>query len=76
MFTIHVVIPRKEDVEDFVMKISDYQYDINLSSGHFDIDAKSILGVLGLGVGKVLKLEANTEDPAILESLKKYIVNQ
>lgn len=75
MITMHVVIPRKEDVEDFVMKVSEFPFDINLAAGRFVIDAKSILGVLGLGVGKVLKMEANTDDPELLEPLKKYMVD-
>lgn len=74
MTTMNVIIPKKEDVEDFVTKVSEFPCDVNLTAGRFVIDAKSILGVLGLGVGKVLKMEANTDNVEPLKSaLQKYI---
>lgn len=75
MKTMNIMIQNQEDVCDFVSRISEFPYDVNLVNGRFVIDAKSILGVLGLGVGKVLKMEANTDDmTALRQALGKYAV--
>lgn len=75
MMTMNVLIPRKEDVEDFVRKVSKFPYDVNLTSGHLAIDAKSIVGVLGMGIGKVLKIEANTDNlESMKDALQKYMI--
>lgn len=75
MKTMNIMIQSQEDVCDFVSRMSELPYDVNLVNGRFVIDAKSILGVLGLGVGKVLKMEANTDDMAALcRAVGKYTV--
>ena len=75
MMTMNVLIPRKEDAEDFVRKVSKFLYDVNLTRGHLAIDAKSIVGVLGLGIGTVLRVEANTDNlESMKDALQKYMV--
>lgn len=76
MTTMNIVIQRKEDVEDFVSHVSKLPCDVNLTSGRFVIDAKSILGVLGLGVGRILKVEANTDNADYVKDvMQKYMVS-
>ena len=43
--------------------------------GHIIIDAKSVLGVLGLGVGQSVQLNINTDDEGnILDDIACYII--
>ncbi len=52
MKILEVVLNTEKDAVDFVSEMTRCSEDIDLSYGHFVVDAKSILGVLGLGVGK------------------------
>lgn len=58
----------EQDVLRFVEKMNRYNFDIDVVFGHCIIDAKSILGVLGLGLGKELKIVAHTEEAGELEN--------
>ena len=44
----------REEVQDFVQAASNCNFDIDISYDRVIIDAKSFLGVLGLGVSRVL----------------------
>ena len=44
----------REEVQDFVRAASNCNFDIDISYDRVIIDAKSFLGVLGLGVSRVL----------------------
>ena len=63
------------DVKDFVNKVMLFNYDIDLVSGRYAIDAKSIMGIFSLDLSKPIKLQAHTDDPEkLVESIGKYIV--
>ena len=52
-----------------------FDYDIDLVSGRYAIDAKSIMGIFSLDLSKPIKLQAHTEDPeALIKSIQKYII--
>ena len=46
-----------EEVKDFVNKASQCDFDIDIFYNHFIIDAKSILGVMGLDFNSILTLK-------------------
>lgn len=64
-----IYLKNGQDVEKLVEIVSRYPYDMDLSVGKFMVDAKSILGVLEIGVGRDLKLciNADNADELILE---------
>lgn len=45
------------DVNDFVNEASKCDFDIDISYNHYIVDAKSILGVMGLDFRKILTLK-------------------
>ena len=50
-------------------------FDMDLVQGSRVVDAKSILGILYMGLGKVLNLKLDTEHlPAAKQTLHKFIV--
>ena len=52
-----------------------FDYDIDLVSGRYAIDAKSIMGIFSLDLSKPIKLQAHTEDPeALIKAIQKYII--
>lgn len=61
------------EVKDFVDIVAGFNYDIDLMSGRYIIDAKSIMGIFSLNLNKPIKLAAYTEDPSQLkEAIKQY----
>ena len=56
--------------------MSKYPYDIDLHSGRFVIDAKSLLGIFSLDLSKPVVLEVHSDKcDDLLGELKDYIVD-
>lgn len=63
------------EVKDFVDIVTGFNYDIDLVSGRYVIDAKSIMGIFSLDLNKPIKLVAYTDDPAELkEAVESYTI--
>ena len=64
------------DVKEFVNTVMRFNYDIDLVSGRYAIDAKSIMGIFSLDLSKPIELVAHTEDPdELVKAISKFIVN-
>ncbi len=63
-----------EEVQDFVRAAGNCDFDIDISYQHIVIDAKSILGVMGLGVEKELTVKYGGKDREFENVLSKYSV--
>jgi phosphotransferase system HPr-like phosphotransfer protein len=50
------------DVKDFVNIANKYDFDVDMTSGRYVVDAKSIMGIFSLDLSKSIKVEAHTED--------------
>ncbi len=75
MKTVQILLNTINDVKFFVNAVSKYDYDVDLISGHYAIDAKSIMGIFSLDLSKPITVQAYTDDPsAFLEEIKQYIV--
>lgn len=76
MTTVNVLLNSINDVKNFVNIVSKYDFDIDLSSGRYVVDAKSIMGIFSLDLAKPIKVEIHTDNPdAILADLKPYITD-
>ena len=63
------------DVKEFVNIVMKYDFDIELVSGRYAIDAKSIMGIFSLDLSKPIQLNAHTDDAEdLLKDLNKFIV--
>ena len=75
METVKILIPNSEAVSDFVDKTSSLPFDVDLGRGNRLVDAKSLLGVLYLGVGRITELFAPKEKMMqVEEKLREYLV--
>ena len=77
--TVKVLINTIDKVKDFVRDTSQFDADMDLISGRYVIDAKSILGLFSLDLSKPLDLEIHAGEPElseILKTLKPYIVEE
>ena len=50
------------DVKEFVRIVTKYPFDVDLSSGRYVVDAKSIMGIFSLELQKSINIEIHSED--------------
>lgn len=62
------------DVKDFVNIVNKYDFEVDLTSGRYVVDAKSIMGIFSLDLGKPIRVEVHTDAPEkIYEELKPFL---
>lgn len=75
MKTCSIMLNTINDVKKFVNIVCKYDFDVDLISGRYAIDAKSIMGIFSLDLSKAIKLEAHSDDcDAFLAEIKPFIV--
>ncbi len=75
MTTAKIRINAINDVKEFVSIVSGCQYDVDIISGRYAIDAKSIMGIFSLDLSKELELKIHSDDCGeFLDEIKKFIV--
>ena len=77
MKTVSISLNSIDKVKAFVNDISKYDFDFDLVSGRYVIDAKSIMGIFSLDLSKPIELNIHSESniDEILEALTPYIVD-
>lgn len=75
MKTVDIKLSSIEDVRNFVNIVAKYDMDIDLVSGRYVVDAKSIMGIFSLDLLKPIALTAHADDcEALMEDIKPYII--
>lgn len=76
MKTVKISLNSIDKVKSFVNDITKFDYDFDLVSGRYVIDAKSIMGIFSLDLSKPINLNIHDEESVegILNVLKPYIV--
>ena len=75
MRTITIKLTLTEHIKDFVRITSKYDYDIDLRSGRYIIDAKSILGIFSLDLSKPIEMDIHDDHcDDLVNDLKPFIV--
>ena len=77
MYETTISLQAINDVKDFVNTVMLFNYDIDLVSGRYAVDAKSIMGIFSLDLSKPIDLNIHAEDDSdvILQALKPYIID-
>ena len=60
-------------VKAFVNTVSQYPFDIEIRSGRYIIDAKSIMGVFSIDLSKPVKLYINSDDKNAINKIEKEL---
>ncbi|MEX1307678.1 MAG: HPr family phosphocarrier protein [Eubacteriales bacterium] len=75
MKTVTIKLTLTEDIKDFVRITSKYDYDIDLRSGRYIIDAKSILGIFSLDLSKPIDMDIHDDScDDLVSELKPFII--
>ena len=78
MKTVKISLNSIDKVKSFVNEITKFDYDFDLVSGRYVLDAKSIMGIFSLDLSKSIDLNIHATDAAldeILVTLKPYLVD-
>lgn len=76
MKTVQISLNSIDRVKSFVNTITQFDYDFDLISGRYVIDAKSIMGIFSLDLSKPIDLAIHSEAhmAEILEALQPYVI--
>ena len=73
MKTFDIQLNSINDVKIFVNTVSKYSFDIDLISGRYIVDAKSIMGIFSLDLAKPIKMEIHTDNcDALMKELEPF----
>lgn len=75
MKTFNIQLNSINDVKLFVNTVSAYSCDIDLTSGRYVVDAKSIMGIFSLDLSKPIKVEIFSDDcDQLMKELERFMV--
>ncbi len=75
MKTVKIKLNTIEDVRDFVNAVASTDIDIDLSSGRYIVDGKSIMGIFSLDLLNPVSLTAHSDDcDELFTKLEKFII--
>ena len=77
MKTVDISLNSIDKVKNFVNLINRFDYDFDLVSGRYIIDAKSIMGIFSLDLSKPIALNIYADEKdidEILTALEPYLV--
>ena len=75
MKTATIRINTITDVKNFVTIVTKCSYDVDIVSGRYAIDAKSIMGIFSLDLSKELELRVHSDNcEELIEELDSFIV--
>ncbi len=70
-----IMLKTINDVKAFVKAVTKYNFDVDLLSGRYAVDAKSIMGIFSLDLSKEIEMEVHSDDCAdFLNDIKPFIV--
>ena len=75
MRKLQIQLKTINDVKDFVNIVSKCSYDVDLSSGRYVVDAKSIMGIFSLDLSKPINVEIFSDDcEDFLNDIKRFVI--
>ena len=69
MKTLEINLSSINDVKEFVNLVNKYDFDVDLISGRYIVDAKSIMGIFSLDLSKPIKVEVQSDN----EDAEKFV---
>ena len=73
MKTMEIILNSIDAVKNFVNIVTVYDFDVDLVSGRYVVDAKSIMGIFSLDLSKPIKVEIHSDDcDEFVEQLKQF----
>lgn len=67
-----IILNSTDKVKSFVKKSESFEEDIDLASGRYIIDAKSVMGIFSLDLSKPIDLIIHSDNKDLLENFKEF----
>ena len=75
MAVVTVLLESINDVKDFVNTVTRFNFEVDLVSGRYAVDAKSIMGIFSLDLAKPIQMNIHADDPSeFLAAVDKFVV--
>lgn len=75
MSELKLIFHQPEDIMEFVNVVQNFPYDMDMKKGSLIVDAKSLLGLMNLGLQQEVKLQVYEEHYEDLkEAVQKFAV--
>ncbi|NLD45958.1 MAG: HPr family phosphocarrier protein [Clostridiaceae bacterium] len=75
MKSLNITLKSITDVKDFVNIVNKYDFDIDLTSGRYVVDAKSIMGIFSLDLSKPIRVDIHSDDcEKFCEEIKNIVI--
>ncbi|NMB30067.1 MAG: HPr family phosphocarrier protein [Clostridiales bacterium] len=76
MKKVNIMLDTINDVKVFVNSVSKYDFDVDMVSGRYAIDAKSIMGIFSLDLSKKIQLHIHSDSAdEFLKEIDEFIVD-
>ena len=73
MKSMNVLLGTINDVKDFVSIVSKYDFEVDLVSGRYAVDAKSIMGIFSLDLSKPIQVNIHSENADVfVDEIKRF----
>ncbi|MBP0977546.1 MAG: HPr family phosphocarrier protein [Oscillospiraceae bacterium] len=76
MYSENVLLSGVAEVKKFVDVVSKYDFNIELVSGKYVVDAKSIMGIFSLDLEKPVHMNADTDDEGFKAAVAPFIASK
>jgi len=74
--TRHITLTTINDVKEFVNAVSKCPFEVDLVSGRYAIDAKSIMGIFSLDLSKPIQMNIHADEcGSFLEEVKPFLAD-
>jgi len=75
MNTFNIMLNSINNVKNFVNVVNKFDFDVDLTSGRYVVDAKSIMGIFSLDLSKPIKVDIHSDSAeALVNELKPFVV--
>lgn len=75
MKTMNVMLGTINDVKEFVNIVTKYDFEVDLVSGRYAVDAKSIMGIFSLDLSKPIRVDIHSEEAGeFIAAINKFVV--
>lgn len=76
MTNLTVLLKSINDVKNFVRIANDFRYDVDLVSGRYVVDAKSIMGIFSLDLSSPILVNIHSDDcQDLIDELAPFVEN-
>lgn len=77
MFKKNISLTTVEQVKDFVAAVNNFDFEVDLLSGRYHVNGKSIIGICSLDLTQNVHLEAHVpsdEESSFLKAIEPFVV--